>query len=124
MPAGSVVLMEGTIERIIPQSGAIERCPECGRVLVNDHCVVHLDVDPDKEARVKAGLDTGNTLVFGTDQVEHLLGLTADELHALPERDALTLVQETFTGKSVTADAAPINGEDGVFRVERIASFE
>lgn len=118
-----MVLVEGTIKEVIPQSGAIERCPECGRVLVNDHCVVHLDVDPEKDARVKAGLDTGDTLVFGADHVTHLLGLSVDELHSLPEHDALRIVQDRFEGAAVEAEAEPINSDERTFRVQRIASF-
>lgn len=116
--------MEGTIERIIPQSGAIERCPECSRVLVNDHCVVHLDVEPERDVRVKAGLDSGDTVIFGRDHVEHLLGLTADDIHALPEHDALNLVEDRFKGKQVAVSAAPIDADDGVYRVEQINAFD
>lgn len=112
--------MEGHITRILGNSGAIERCPECSRVLVNDHCVVHLDVEPVKDIRVKAKLDDGRTVVFGSDLVEHLLGLTAEDAHALPEHDMLNLIQGTFRDKDVSLDVTPIDEDDGVYVVETI----
>lgn len=115
--------MEGKIERIIPQSGPIDRCPECDRVFVNGHCVVHLDVEPEEDVRVKAGLDSGDTVIFGSETVEHLLGLTVDDLHALPEHDAQNIVQNKFKGKQVAVSASPIDEDDGVYRVQGIESF-
>jgi len=115
--------MEGTIERIVAESGAIERCPECNRVLVNDHCVVHLDVDPKKDMRVKAQLGDGTTVVFDAKKVEHLLGLSTEDIHALPEHDAANLVQNKFKDQSVTVTVNPINEKERIYRVTKIHAF-
>lgn len=116
-------VMEGKIRRIVPESGAIERCPECGRVLVNDHCVVHLEVEPVKDLRVKGELEDGATVVFGAEKVEDLLGLTVDEIHALPEHDAVTLVRKTFKEQDIEVVVDPIKEEDRIYRVTRVNSF-
>ncbi|MCJ7479056.1 MAG: hypothetical protein MUP63_02650 [Candidatus Nanohaloarchaeota archaeon QJJ-7] len=110
---------EGRITRVLNGSGAIERCPECNRVLVNDHCVVHLDVDPVEDLRVKAEISSGETLVFNGDFVQHILGISPGDAHALPEHDILNVVQEKFTGKEIEVTASQISDED-MWYVEEI----
>lgn len=116
--------VEGTIATILGNSGAIERCPECGRALVNDHCVVHLDVEPEQDVRVKAELEDGTRVVFGTELVEHLLGLTTEEAHSLPEYDVLNLIQGTFRDKHVSLTVTAINEEDDLYAVNEVQSLD
>jgi hypothetical protein len=105
----------------VPQSGAIERCPDCHRALVNDHCVVHLDVDAVKDLRVKAKLSDDRILIFNGETVEDVLEVTTEDMHALPEHDVLSIINGNFKGKTVDATISPI--DDNLFRVDELVEL-
>ena len=57
------VLLTGNVIEVRDGSGLIQRCPECGRVVQNDQCRTHGQVDPEDDLRVKAILDDGTDAV-------------------------------------------------------------
>ena len=57
------VLLTGSVIEVRDGSGLIQRCPECGRVVQNDQCRTHGQVDPEDDLRVKAILDDGTETV-------------------------------------------------------------
>ncbi|WP_423751392.1 Single-stranded DNA binding protein [Salinirarus marinus] len=67
----------GNVIEVRDGSGLIERCPECGRVVQNDQCRVHGDVQGEDDLRVKAILDDGHgtlTAVLGSDLTAEVYG--------------------------------------------------
>ncbi|MFW6196527.1 MAG: replication factor A [Thermoplasmatota archaeon] len=94
--------LEDKIVGIVPKSGYIERCPECKRVLVNDHCPVHIEVDPLEDLRVKASLQNSDKIaVFNGEQAEELLDMTLDESKEIEEDDMEPLIYGKLVGKKL-----------------------
>jgi replication factor A1 len=63
-------------------SGLIQRCPECGRVVQNDQCRTHGEVDPEDDLRVKAILDDGTetvTAILDRELTEEIYGGTLED---------------------------------------------
>ncbi len=82
--------LEGVVRDIIPESGFIMRCPECRRVLVDDVCMVHGEVEPVPDLRIKAGFDTDESseiLVLNRDLTEKLLEVTLTEAEGLDKSE-------------------------------------
>jgi replication factor A1 len=71
------VELVGNVLAVRDGSGLIERCPDCGRVVQNDGCRVHGDVDGEDDMRVKAILDDGTgtvTAVLDRELTEAVYG--------------------------------------------------
>ncbi len=91
---------EDRIVGIVPKSGYIERCPECKRVLVNDHCPVHIEVEAEEDVRVKASLQNEDKIaVFNGEKAEELLGMTLEECKEVDEDDMEPLIYGKLVGK-------------------------
>jgi replication factor A1 len=92
--------VEGIITGIIPKSGYIERCPECKRVLVNDHCPVHIDVKPKEDIRIKASLDSNSRIFVANGKLaEKLLGIQLEQARKIEEEDLNCLIEVKLVGK-------------------------
>ncbi|MFB6156970.1 MAG: Single-stranded DNA binding protein [Haloferacaceae archaeon] len=81
----------GNVIAVRDGSGLIERCPDCGRVVQNDQCRSHGEVDPEDDLRVKAILDDGTdtvTAVLGTDLTAEVYGGGLDDAREAA-RDAM-----------------------------------
>lgn len=92
--------IEGRVTRIVPKSGYIERCPECNRVLVNDHCPVHLDVYPVEDFRVKAALDsTRKVMVANGEVAEKLTDIDIEMAKEMDTEDLDCLLDVKLVGK-------------------------
>ncbi len=113
---GSLPVRE--VDEIIPESGLIERCPECRRALVNDHCPVHLDVEPVHDLRVKARTSDGDTVIFGGDTSEEVLELTVEEALELSEREIEKRIEERIVGTKMRLSLYPIAEEKNIFGVD------
>jgi replication factor A1 len=91
--AGGVydAVLTGNVIEVRDGSGLIQRCPECGRVVQNDQCRSHGQVDPEDDMRVKAILDDGTdtvTVILGRELTEGIYGGTLSD--ALSDaRDAM-----------------------------------
>ncbi len=85
------VTVVGNVLEVRDGSGLIQRCPECGRLVQNDQCRSHGQVDPEDDLRVKAIVDDGTdtvTAILGTELTKEIYGGTlADALDAA--RDAM-----------------------------------
>lgn len=91
--------MKGRIEKTIPESGFIERCPECDRVIHNGHCVVHVDAEPEPDLRLKGKVEGHDqVVVVNTELAEEILGVSVDEAEVLPESDLLRIIRSKFVG--------------------------
>ena len=81
----------GNVLEVRDGSGLIQRCPECGRLVQNDQCRSHGQVDPEDDLRVKAIVDDGTdtvTAILGTDLTKEVYGGTLDDALAAA-RDAM-----------------------------------
>lgn len=113
-------VLKGQIEKIFSDSGAIERCPECRRALVNNHCPVHLDVEGIEDLRVKVRLENGIKIIFNGNTIENVLGIKKSDANALPEHDVKRIIHDKFSKKSVTVEATPISEEEKLYHVKNI----
>ena len=86
------VLLTGNVIEVRDGSGLIQRCPECGRVVQNDQCRTHGQVDPEDDLRVKAILDDGTdtvTAILDRELTAEVYGGTLEDAleHARDEMD-------------------------------------
>ena len=86
------VLLTGNVIEVRDGSGLIQRCPECGRVVQNDQCRTHGQVDPEDDLRVKAILDDGTdtvTVILDRELTAAVYGGTLEDAleHARDEMD-------------------------------------
>ncbi|HDS59025.1 MAG TPA: hypothetical protein ENN54_01855 [Thermoplasmatales archaeon] len=94
LPVAAVDTLEGRVTGIVPRSGYIQRCPECNRVLVDNHCPVHLEVEPVEDFRIKATLDTSpHIVVINGSAAEKLTGLSLDQVREMEDDDLNCLLQ-------------------------------
>jgi replication factor A1 len=118
--AGGVFDVEvvGNVLEVRDGSGLIQRCPDCGRVVQNDQCRSHGEVDPEDDLRVKAILDDGTdtvTAILGRELTEAIYGGTLED--ALEDaRDAMD--------RDVVADAIAEDLVGGEFRVRGSLSVD
>ncbi len=67
----------GNVLEVRDGSGLIERCPECGRVIQNNQCRTHGEVEGEDDLRIKVIVDDGTasvTAIVGSDLTEHIYG--------------------------------------------------
>lgn len=107
-------------------SGLIERCnvEDCSRVLYNNECSEHGDVDGEFDLRIKAVLDTGettHTVVFGREMTESLTEMTLEESKNMAQ-DALdtSVVAEEMTDRLMlsTFEVTGYQGDENVIAQE------
>ncbi|CCQ37330.1 replication protein A [Natronomonas moolapensis 8.8.11] len=112
------VLLTGNVIEVRDGSGLIQRCPECGRVVQNDQCRTHGQVDPEDDLRVKAILDDG------TDTVTAILDreLTA-EVYGGTLEDALEHARDEMN-RDVVADRIATRLEGRAYRVRGSLSVD
>ena len=112
------VLLTGNVIEVRDGSGLIQRCPECGRVVQNDQCRTHGQVDPEDDLRVKAILDDG------TDTVTAILDreLTA-EVYGGTLDDALEHARDEMN-RDVVADRIATRLEGRAYRVRGSLSVD
>jgi replication factor A1 len=71
------VTLVGNILQVRDGSGLIERCPECNRVVQNDQCRTHGEVEGEDDLRVRAILDDGTgtaTVVLDAELTAEVYG--------------------------------------------------
>ena len=111
-------LLAGNVIEVRDGSGLIQRCPECGRVVQNDQCRTHGQVDPEDDLRVKAILDDG------TDTVTAILDreLTA-EVYGGTLEDALEHARDEMN-RDVVAERIAERLEGREYRVRGSLSVD
>jgi replication factor A1 len=105
------VALEGTVVDVREGSGLIERCPECGRVVQNDQCRTHGEVEGEDDLRVRAVLDDGTascTLVLDRDMTEEVYGGDLEAARsaareAMDREVVAETIAEAIVGRSVRA---------------------
>jgi len=105
------VTVVGNVLEVRDGSGLIQRCPECGRLVQNDQCRSHGQVDPEDDLRVKAIVDDGTdtvTAILGTELTKEIYGGTLD--------DALAAARDAMD-REVVADEIAADLEGREFRV-------
>ena len=92
------VEVEGTVVRIRPGSGLVERCPECNRVVQNNECTIHGKVKGIADLRIKLDIDDCMGTVsgiIGKEITEKLIGKTHEELKKIVDtKDENAVVEE------------------------------
>lgn len=92
--------LDGRIVKIIPKSGYIERCPKCSRVLVNDHCVVHVEVEPVEDIRIKISLgNNSKVVVVNGELAEQMLNLNLKYAKIMDEKELDCIIEAKLIGK-------------------------
>jgi len=105
------VTVVGNVLEVRDGSGLIQRCPECGRLVQNDQCRSHGQVDPEDDLRVKAIVDDGTdtvTAILGTELTKEIYGGTLE--------DALSAARDAMD-REVVADEIATDLEGREFRV-------
>jgi len=112
------VALTGNVIEVRDGSGLIQRCPECGRVVQNDQCRSHGEVDSQDDMRVKAILDDGTatvTVILGRELTEAVYGGTLE--------DALEQARDAMD-REVVADQIAGELEGREFRVRGALSVD
>ena len=112
------VALTGNVIEVRDGSGLIQRCPECGRVVQNDQCRSHGEVEPQDDMRVKAILDDGTatvTVILGRELTEAVYGGTLE--------DALEQARDAMD-REVVADQIAGELEGREFRVRGALSVD
>ena len=114
--AGGVydAVLTGNVIEVRDGSGLIQRCPECGRVVQNDQCRSHGQVDPEDDLRIKAILDDGTdtvTVILGRELTEEIYGGTLEDAldHARDAMDRDVIAEEiaeTLEGREFSVRGA------------------
>ncbi len=79
---GTPVEMAGALLDILPGSGYIKPCPQCGRMVQKGACSEHGAVSPVEDIRVKAILDDGaaaKDILLNRELAERCTGITLDQ---------------------------------------------
>jgi replication factor A1 len=113
-----------TIENVLSDEMVVERCPDCRRVLVNDHCPVHLDVDAEPDLRAKTRIASGEIVIFGGDHLRKITGLSIEEAHRNDEEEVRTTIKQSLEGTEVQMSLFPISEEKNIFGVENLFQQE
>jgi replication factor A1 len=91
------VSVQGRLIEIQQGSGFILRCPECNRMLQDNQCQVHGDVEGIPDLRMKCIIDDGTgsvSAVFNREISEMLLGKTIDECKQMDPQSLMNLMKD------------------------------
>ncbi len=110
------VKVEGTVIDIQPGSGFILRCPECNRMLVNESCQRHGEVQGVADLRVKCIVDDGNgsvNAIFDRKTSEQVLGKTLQEYKEMETTRMLNHIVETLFARRIRLRGNALNDNFG-----------
>jgi len=105
--------ISGRITQIYDGSGLIQRCPKCGRWIIDDFCIVHSDVRGLWDLRIKARFEDGkgrSTLIFKKDMTEKNVNIILREAKKLGEAATLERIKNALLGKEVEVEGVKSNG--------------
>ncbi|MEA1932404.1 MAG: Single-stranded DNA binding protein [Euryarchaeota archaeon] len=95
----------GNVLEVRDGSGLIERCPDCGRVIQNNQCRTHGEVEGEDDLRIKAILDDGTdtvTAIIGSELTAEIYGGdVADAKEAARDAMDKEVVAETIRERLV-----------------------
>jgi len=105
--------LSGKITQIYDGSGLIQRCPKCSRWIIDDFCMVHIDVEGVWDLRIKARFDDGKercTLIFKRDVTEKSANITLEEAKKVGEAVTLERIRKALFGKNFEIEGVKLNG--------------
>ena len=105
--------ISGRITQIYDGSGLIQRCPKCGRWIIDDFCIVHSDVRGLWDLRIKARFEDGkgrSTLIFKKDMTEKNVNIILRDAKKLGEAATLERIKNALLGKEVEVEGVKLNG--------------
>ncbi len=123
------VTVEGDLISIRPESGIIQRCPHCNRVIQKSICRAHGKVEGKYDMRIKATLDDGTgalTIVLNRAETEKLYGQTLEKCKEIA-MSALTTevieedIRRKFTGRRLAVRGNSSRSDYGVMLVAKEA---
>jgi replication factor A1 len=123
------VTVEGDILSIRPESGLIQRCPNCNRVIQKNVCRVHGKVEGRFDMRIKATLDDGTgaiIVVLNREETEKLYGQSLEKckeiaMSALSTEVIEEDIKRRFTSKRLAVRGNASKTEYGVMLVAKEA---
>jgi replication factor A1 len=121
---------EGRVIEIRPGSGLIMRCPECNRVLQDNECKIHGEVQGNPDIRIKLVVDDGTGpvhVIMNREVTEKILGKTLQECQKMVENSAPErLVDEIHTrlfARRVTLQGNALGDDYGTTVIARNADL-
>jgi replication factor A1 len=110
---GSDIEVKGTIIDIKEGSGLVFRCPQCKRVLKNNLCGIHGQVEGVPDLRIKAIVDDGTfaiTAILGKELTQKLIGRTLEECQNLAQQAMDYKVIEKEIGAKLLMENMELRG--------------
>ncbi|HIH97167.1 MAG TPA: hypothetical protein HA348_06800 [Thermoplasmata archaeon] len=110
---GSDIEVKGTIIDIKEGSGLVFRCPQCKRVLKNNLCGIHGQVEGVPDLRIKAIVDDGTfaiTAILGKELTQKLIGRTLEECQNLAQQAMDYKVIEKEIGDKLLMENMELRG--------------
>ncbi|MEM2934113.1 MAG: Single-stranded DNA binding protein [Methanocellales archaeon] len=123
------IIVEGDILSIRPESGLIQRCPNCNRVIQKNICRAHGRVEGKYDMRIKAILDDGTgaiIIILNREETEKLYGQSLEKckeiaMNALSAEVIEEDIKRKFTGKRLAARGNASKTEYGIMLVAKEA---
>ena len=107
------IRVRGIVIDLKKGSGIIYRCPECKRVLQNDSCRLHGNVNGTPDLRLKMVVDDGSgaiTCVLGRELTEKLCDMTLDECIKIAREKMNTDIVREILARKVIAHPIEVTG--------------
>lgn len=123
------IIVEGDILSIRPESGLIQRCPNCNRVIQKNICRTHGRVEGKYDMRIKAILDDGTgaiIIILNREETEKLYGQSLEKckeiaMNALSTEVIEEDIKRKFTGKRLAVRGNASRTEYGIMLVAKEA---
>lgn len=99
------VSTEGTIIEVKENSGYVERCPECNRLIKDNECSIHGKVKGVADLRLKMVIDDGFAgigAIANREITEKLLGLTLSECKKIVKEEGVESLLDIIRKKLLT----------------------
>jgi len=120
------VEVEGTVIDIRPGSGFVMRCPECNRVLQNDQCSIHGNVEGVPDLRVKLIVDDGTGAVDCTlnkELSEKVLGLSFKDIKKMKSEDVEDEMHKKMFARRIVLRGNALSDNFGTTIIPKDAKF-
>lgn len=122
---------KGTIVAIRSDSGIIQRCPECRRILRESACLDHGPQQGVEDLRLKFVVDNGihnASLILGKEPSEKLLGNTQEAVKEIISKtsqgDFLTEVRNNYLARKVTIHGRSLVDAQGAMILAEGVTFD
>jgi replication factor A1 len=118
----------GTVVAIGNNSGIIERCPDCRRVLRDGACADHGPQRGEEDVRIRLVLDNGvsnASLLIGKDATESFTGMDQDQIkdaiNANTQSGYLATLRERFLARKLTINGrAMVDGQGAILMADTV----